>query len=68
MSIDYDGGPGDQEDEVTEPLDGLETEKARSNDAAIDLDEADLADTFELPRHGPLQRRTARAGRGCPAG
>jgi hypothetical protein len=50
LSIDYDAPRAAQEDEVTEPLDELNTDKAaQPGSAAIDLDEADLAESFELP-------------------
>ncbi|MDR6508409.1 DUF4193 domain-containing protein [Arthrobacter oryzae] len=49
MSIDYDAPRTAQEDDVREPLDELKPEKGASGAAVIDLDEADLADTFELP-------------------
>jgi hypothetical protein len=49
VSIDYDAPRAAQEGEVTEPLNGLKTEKASTSGAAIDVDEADLADSFELP-------------------
>ena len=49
MSIDYDASRTVPEDDVTPPLDELKTEKASMGGAGIDLDEAELADTFELP-------------------
>jgi hypothetical protein len=49
MSIDYDAPRVTPEDELTQPLDELETEKATPKGTVIDLDEGDLADSFELP-------------------
>lgn len=49
MSIDYDARRATPEDGATEPLDELKTEKTGPGAPVIDLDEADLADTFELP-------------------
>jgi hypothetical protein len=49
MSIDYDAPRQAAEEELTEPLDELTTEKAGKSKAALDLDELDLADSFELP-------------------
>ena len=50
MSIDYDAPRAAQEDELRRPLDELKSAKgARTGDAVIDLDEADLAESFELP-------------------
>ena len=50
MSIHYDAPRAAQEDELRRPLDDLKTAKgARTGDAVIDLDEADLAESFELP-------------------
>jgi hypothetical protein len=48
VSIDYDSPRAAAEDETTE-LDELKTEKAAPKGAVIDLDEADLAEGFELP-------------------
>ncbi|MDQ0636312.1 hypothetical protein QFZ40_004221 [Arthrobacter pascens] len=48
MSIDYDAPRLMPEDESTETLDGLKTEKTVPG-ASIDMDEADLADSFVLP-------------------
>jgi hypothetical protein len=48
MSIDYDAPRLTPEDESTESLDALKTEKTAAG-AGIDLDEADLADSFVLP-------------------
>lgn len=49
MSIDYDTPRGVLEEEATEPSDELKTGKATPGGSAIDPDEADLADSFELP-------------------
>lgn len=49
MSIDYDAPRLMREDEPTEALDALKTEKAATRASVIDLDEADLADSFVLP-------------------
>lgn len=49
MSIDYDA-PRTTAEDVQEPLDELTSEKASpKGGGAIDLDETDLADSFELP-------------------
>ena len=48
MSIDYDAPRAAQENEATEPLDELKTEKVPGG-SVIDVDEADLAENFELP-------------------
>ncbi|UZX04357.1 DUF4193 domain-containing protein [Arthrobacter sp. CDRTa11] len=49
MSVDYDAPRLAPEDESNEPLDVLKTEKSATRGAVPDLDEADLADSFELP-------------------
>jgi len=49
VSIDYDARRATPEDGATEPHDELKTEKTSTGASVIDLDEADLADTFELP-------------------
>jgi hypothetical protein len=49
VSIDYDAPRTVPEDEVPEPLEELKTDKATSITAVIDVDEAELADSFELP-------------------
>lgn len=50
MSIDYDAPRAALVDDVRKPLDELQSsDKAASSGAVIDLDEADLADNFELP-------------------
>jgi hypothetical protein len=49
MSVDYDAPRLTPEDESTEPLDELKTEKAATRGSVIDVDEADLADSFVLP-------------------
>jgi len=46
VTIDYDSPQASQQDEFTEPLDEQKTGKAPD---AIDLEEAELAETFELP-------------------
>jgi hypothetical protein len=48
MSIDYDAPRLTPEDE-TETLDDLKTEKPEKRESVIDLDEAELADSFILP-------------------
>jgi hypothetical protein len=49
MSIDYDAPRLTPEDEPAEALDDLKAEKTEKRAPVIDLDEADLADTFVLP-------------------
>ncbi|MET1085929.1 MAG: DUF4193 domain-containing protein [Arthrobacter sp.] len=49
MAVDYDAPRHSAEDELTQPLDELKTEKAAPKQAVIDLDESELADSFELP-------------------
>lgn len=49
MSIDYDTPRGALEEEAAEPSDELKTGKAAPGGSVIDPDEADLADSFELP-------------------
>ncbi|WP_353710643.1 DUF4193 domain-containing protein [Arthrobacter sp. K5] len=50
MSIDYDAPRATQDDEATEPLEELKTDKTgAAGGAPIDPDEADLAESFELP-------------------
>ena len=49
MSIDYDTPRGTPEEETAEPLDELKTAKAKPGAPVIDPDEADVADSFELP-------------------
>ncbi len=49
MSIDYDAQRATPENGVAEPLDELKTAKTSPTASVIDLDEADLADSFELP-------------------
>lgn len=49
MSIDYDTPRVAADDEATEPLERLKTDKASDKAAVIDLDEAELAESFELP-------------------
>ncbi|WP_258805751.1 DUF4193 domain-containing protein [Pseudarthrobacter sp. NS4] len=49
MSIDYDAPRTRADDETAEPPDELKTDKASPAAAVIDVDDGDLADTFELP-------------------
>jgi hypothetical protein len=49
VAVDYDAPRASAEEELTPPLDELKTEKGTASGAAIDLDEAELADSFELP-------------------
>lgn len=49
MSIDYDAPRAAADDEATEPLEAVKTDKASDKAAVIDLDEAELAESFELP-------------------
>ncbi|HEY8702301.1 MAG TPA: DUF4193 domain-containing protein [Arthrobacter sp.] len=49
MSIDYDAPRLMPEEEPSETLDGLKTEKTATRAPLIDLDETDLADSFVLP-------------------
>ncbi|MGX1160474.1 uncharacterized protein DUF4193 [Arthrobacter sp. SLBN-100] len=49
MSVDYDAPRATAEDEGTESLEELKTEAATPKGAVIDVDEADLAEAFELP-------------------
>lgn len=49
MSIDYDAPRAAADDEAIEPLEALKTDKASDKAAVIDLDEAELAESFELP-------------------
>jgi len=50
MSIDYDAPrPAAAEEELTEPLEELTADNAGKAKAVIDVDEVDLADSFELP-------------------
>ena len=49
MSIDYDAPRATADEEATEPLAELTQDVAAPKAAVIDLDEAELADSFELP-------------------
>lgn len=49
MSIDYDAPRAAADDEATLPLEAVKTDKASDKAAVIDLDEAELAESFELP-------------------
>jgi hypothetical protein len=49
VSVDYDAPRVTAEDEATESLEELRTDGATPKGAAIDVDEADLAEAFELP-------------------
>jgi hypothetical protein len=49
MSVDYDAPRLTPEDESAEPLDELKAEKTATRGSVIDVDEADLADSFVLP-------------------
>lgn len=49
MSVDYDAADARAESEATEPLEELKTEAATPKGAVLDVDEADLAEAFELP-------------------
>lgn len=49
MSIDYDAPRLATEDDVAEPLKELRPDQTGPKGAVMDLDEADLADSFELP-------------------
>lgn len=49
MSIDYDAQRSTPENEVTEPLDELKSGKSGPSEPVMDLDDAELADSFELP-------------------
>jgi hypothetical protein len=49
VSIDYDAPRIKADDEATEPLEELKTDKALPGAAILDVDEGDLADSFELP-------------------
>jgi Domain of unknown function (DUF4193) len=49
VSIDYDEPRTKADDEAAQPLDELKTAKASPAAAILDVDEGDLADSFELP-------------------
>lgn len=49
MSVDYDAPRGMPEEGATDPPDELRIGKAGSGGSPIDLDGADLADSFDLP-------------------
>ncbi|HEY8701196.1 MAG TPA: DUF4193 domain-containing protein [Arthrobacter sp.] len=49
MATDYDAPRTPSEEETAGALDGLAPEKGATRGGLVDLDDADLADTFELP-------------------
>jgi hypothetical protein len=49
VSIDYDAPRTTPEHEATESVEELKPRKTRPAEPVIDLDEAELADSFELP-------------------
>jgi Domain of unknown function (DUF4193) len=49
VAVDYDAPRGSAEDELAQPIDELKTERASPKAGVIDLDETELADSFELP-------------------
>jgi hypothetical protein len=49
VSIDYDAHRTTPENELTVPVEELKPRKTRPDEPVIDLDEAELADSFELP-------------------
>jgi len=64
MATDYDAPRRTESDDVAE--DSLEELKEHRNDAAasiIDVDETDVAESFELPGGGPVRGGTLGAGR-----
>ncbi|WP_079555770.1 DUF4193 domain-containing protein [Arthrobacter sp. 49Tsu3.1M3] len=49
MSIDYDAHRTTPENEPTLPVEELKARKSRPDEPLIDLDETELAESFELP-------------------
>lgn len=49
MSIDYDARRTTPENEAAVPVEELKPRKTRPGEPVIDLDEAELAESFELP-------------------
>jgi hypothetical protein len=49
MAVDYDAPREVAEDEAAVPVEAAATDKAAARSAVIDLDESDIADSFELP-------------------